>query len=89
MDNLFFGGFIESSRPNFGFISIINGLTDVDTTYNIIYEAVLNNPTYVILSEADTDHKIKVISKMIKHFEEKEDYEKCAELLRLKKAIQE
>lgn len=89
MDNLFFGGFVESNTPNWGFSAIINGLIDADTTFNIVYEAVINNPTFVILSEADPEHKVKVISKMISHFESKEDYEKCAELLRIKKAIQE
>ena len=87
MDNLF-NGFLYSSKSNWGFSAIINGLVDVDTTYNIVYEAVVNNPTYVIMSEADDEHKAKVITKMINHYEAKEDYEKCAELLKIKKSIQ-
>lgn len=89
MDNLFFGSFIHSNNPGWGFSAIINGLVDVETTYNIIYDAIIEHPTYVVFSKSDSDHKVKVLNKMIKHYEELEEYEKCANLLKIKKIILE
>lgn len=89
MDNLFFGSFIDSNSPGWGFSAIINGLVDVETTYNIIYDAIIQHPSYVIFSKSDSDHKVKVLTKMIKHYEELEEYEKCANLLKIKKIILE
>ncbi len=86
MDSLFFGNF-RNIQNSWGFSAIINGLVDADTTYNIVYEAVVNNPAYVIFSDSSPEHKRSILSKMIKHYELKEDYEKCAELLRIKKSI--
>ena len=88
MDNLFFGGFMNPKQNNWGFSAVLNGLVDEATTYNIVYEAVMSNPGYVIFGDGDRDHKIRVISKMIKYFEVREEYEKCATLLRLKKELE-
>lgn len=89
MDNLFFGGFTDPESHRWGFSAVLNGLTDKETTFNIVYEAVINNPTFVILSGGDTERKIKIITKMIKHFEGLEEYEKCSKLLRVKRAIEQ
>jgi len=86
MDSFFFENF-RDTPSNWGFSAIINGLTDKNTTYNIIYEAIMNHPSYIIFSEAKTEHKVAVILKMINHYESREDYEKCAELLIIKKQL--
>jgi hypothetical protein len=88
MDNLFFGGFMDPDRSQWGFSAVLNGLTDKDSTFNIVYEAVINNPTYVILSDGDNDRKIQILNKMLRYFESMEEYEKCYKLLRVKKAIE-
>lgn len=85
MDNLFYS-FAESSN-NWAFSAIINGLVDKDASYNIIYEAIMNHPSFVIFSDGKPEHKRKVITKMINHFEEREEYEKCSELLKIKNSI--
>ena len=50
MDNLFFGGFIDPENYRWGFSAVLNGLTDKETTFYIVYEAVINNPSFFILS---------------------------------------
>lgn len=89
MDNLFFGGFIDPDNYKWGFSAVLNGLTDKETTFNIVYEAVINNPSFVILSDGDTEKKLRILGKMIKHFEILEEYEKCSKLLNIKRAIKE
>ncbi len=87
MDNLFFGGFMDPDKSQWGFSAVLNGLTDKETTFRIVYEAVINNPTYVIFSECDKERKIKILDKMIRHFESLEEYEKCYNILNVKKSI--
>jgi len=89
MDNLFFGGFIDPDSYRWGFSAVLNGLTDKDTTFNIVYEAITNNPTFAVLSEGDTERKLTILTKMITHFEELEEYEKCFKLLNVKRAVEE
>ena len=86
MDSFFFENFRNTSS-NWGFSAILNGLTDKNATYDIIYKAIMSHPSYVIFSEANTEHKNSVILKMIKHYESIEDYEKCSELLKIKNTI--
>lgn len=89
MDNLFFGGFTDPDANRWGFSAVLNGLTDKETTFNIVYEAVINNPTFVILAGGDSERKIKILNKMIKHFESLEEYEKCSKLLKVKRAVEQ
>jgi len=64
-------------------------LTDDDHFYNIVYEAIMRHPSYVILSESNMDRKVQIITNMIIFFEQKEDYEKCYELFNIKKELEE
>jgi len=64
-------------------------LMNEDYFYNIVYEAVMSHPSYVIVANGNEERKLNVISNMIKFFEEKEDYEKCYDLLQIKKEIQD
>ena len=40
-------------------------LTDDDHFYNIVYEAIMRHPSYVILSESNMDRKVQIITNMI------------------------
>jgi len=57
--------------------------------YQALYEAVSKHPSYVVLSDLESDKKIKVLDGMIQYYEAKESYEKCATLLNIKKEIEE
>jgi hypothetical protein len=63
-------------------------LMDEDYFYNIVYEAVMSYPSYVVVSSGKEERKLQIIGNMITFFEEKEDYEKCYDLLQIKKEIQ-
>lgn len=63
--------------------------THQDQFYQALYNAISKNHTYVILSDLDIDKKVKIISDMIKYYEIKESYEKCAKLLNIKKGIED
>lgn len=67
----------------------MSSLMNEDHFYNIVYEAIMRHPSYVIVSESNGSRKIQIIGNMIKYFEEKEDYEKCYDLLNIKKELQE
>jgi len=84
MDSLFYS---FAGSNSWAFSAIINGLIDKDGSYNIIYDAIIKHPSYVILSDGEASHKIKVIDKIINHYEQKEEYEKCAALLNIKNSI--
>ena len=63
-------------------------LMDEDYFYNIVYEAVMSHPSYVIVANGKEERKLQIIGNMIKFFEEKEDYEKCFDLFQVKKEIE-
>lgn len=63
-------------------------LMDEDYFYNIVYEAVMKHPSYVIIASGKDERKLQIIGNMITFFEEKEDYEKCYDLFRIKKEIE-
>jgi len=64
-------------------------LINEDHFYNIVYEAIMRHPSYVILSDSNLERKAQIINNMIVFFEEKEDYEKCYELFIIKKELEE
>ena len=59
-----------------------------EALYQVLYKAILNHPSYVVLSDLPVGRKLQIIEEMIIHFELKEDYEKCANLLKLKKELE-
>ena len=48
---------------------------------------MIEHPTYVILSDMETERKYSILNKMMKYYESKEDYEKCAKLLEIQKQV--
>jgi hypothetical protein len=59
-----------------------------EALYAVLYKAISKHPSYVVLSDLPVDRKMNIIEEMLIHFELKEDYEKCANLLKLKKELE-
>ncbi len=55
--------------------------TSWDQYMNLCYNTIMMFPDQVLhYDERSAKHKIKSLSKIMLHFEEKEDFEKCAKL---------
>jgi hypothetical protein len=68
---------------------IIDGLmvSNEDVFFNTLYMAITNHPSYVITSDLENDRKDTILGAMLKHFENKEEFEKCACIFNIKKQI--
>jgi hypothetical protein len=68
---------------------IFDGLivNNEDMFFNALYMAITHHPTYVIASDLEDERKITILGVMLKHFEEKEEFEKCASIYNIKKQI--
>jgi len=89
-DSEMFMNFYDPRRdsPFYGMMASLI-FTHKDQFYQALYEAVSKHPSYVVLSDLESDKKIKVLDGMIQYYEAKESYEKCATLLNIKKEIEE
>lgn len=88
-----FDEFFENTTPENNGLpwQLIVGSLLVDNKealYSVLYKAISNHPSYVVLSDLPIDRKLHIIDEMIVHFELKEDYEKCANLIKLKKEVE-
>lgn len=74
---------------NHKWYKIIDGImvTNEDTFFNTLYMAITKHPTYVICADLETKRKDSILGAMLKHFESKEDFEKCACIFDIKKQI--
>lgn len=63
--------------------------TDIDQFMNLVLFSLKTHPDFAVEDDAPSDNKIKAMTKVLKHFEEKEDYEDCAFLLSLQKRIED
>lgn len=70
--------------------SLVNGLMLVNTEnfFKAIYDAIQKHPTYVILSDFESDRKMFILEEMLKHYENKEDFEKCKVIFDIKKQVE-
>tara|TARA_B100000212_G_C27242222_1_gene476452 strand:- start:523 stop:801 length:279 start_codon:yes stop_codon:yes gene_type:complete len=68
---------------------IIEGLmvNNKPAFFAALYQAMMEHPTYVILSDMPVERKIQILSNMLKYYEEKEDYEKCAQLVKMQQQV--
>ena len=84
--NPFFG----SGKPSSVWFQIIDGLlvNDKDQFFSALYMAIINHPTYVIMSDMDHGRKNIILAAMLDYFESKEEFEKCATIYKIKKEIQ-
>lgn len=51
---------------------------DPDAFMQLILEALKRHPELAIADEAPVSNKVRALEKMLKHLEEKEEYEDCA-----------
>jgi len=68
---------------------IIDGLmvNNRDAFFEALYRAMTNHPTYVITSDLENDRKKTILDIMLKHFETKEEFEKCASIFNIKNKL--
>lgn len=55
--------------------------------YVMLYHAMLEHPSYVILSDMPLERKLEILNRMMLHYEEREDYEKCAQLKSMQQQV--
>lgn len=85
-----YGSFFSGNKSNSKWFQIIDGLlvNDRDTFFIALYMAITNHPTYVILSDMDAGRKGVILNAMLEYFESKEEFEKCANIFKIKKQIE-
>mgnify|MGYP000234473391 FL=1 len=78
-----------SNSENRKWFKIIDGLivNNEDMFFNALYMAMTHHPTYVIAADLEDDKKDVILSAMLKYFENKEEFEKCASIYTIKKQI--
>jgi|TARA_B110000908_G_C10194310_1_gene422106 hypothetical protein len=89
MNNSFFDKG-EDSDNNEMWYSIVNNIMMLNSEafFRAVFDAMQNHPTYVILSDFETDRKIFIMNEMLKHYENREDFEKCKVIFEIKKQIE-
>lgn len=70
--------------------SLVNGLMLVNTEnfFRAVYDAIQQHPTYVILSDFEEDRKLFILERMLKFYEEREDFEKCKVIFDIKNQVE-
>jgi len=56
---------------------------------DMVLSALKNHPDLAVSDIAPAEHKIRALTRMLKHFEGLENYEDCAFILDLKKKIED
>jgi hypothetical protein len=56
--------------------------------FHALFSAISKHPSYVILSDMEVSRKNEIIDKMIKFYENREDFEKCLVLMNIKKELE-
>jgi len=62
---------------------------DPDAFMQLILESLKRHPELAISDEHSVERKIQALEKMIRHFEEKEEYEECAFIKKLSDQIKD
>jgi hypothetical protein len=55
--------------------------------FALLYQAMIEHPTYVILSDMPLERKLEILNGMMMHYEEREDFEKCGVLLEMQQQV--
>lgn len=71
------------------FYAIIEGIiaNNKPAFFQVLYQAMMEHPSYIILSDMERDRKVEILQQMLSHYENLEDYEKCANLFKLQKSL--
>ena len=85
MNNYF--GKDRSSRTKWDII--IDGLmvNNKSRFFAALYQAMMEHPTYVILSDMPQERKLEILNNMLNFYEEREDFEKCAKLFKMQQQL--
>ena len=62
---------------------------DIDQFMSLVLLSLKTHPDFAVEDDVPVDHKVEAMKKVLKHFEEKEDYEDCAFLRDLQKRIED
>lgn len=62
---------------------------DPDSFYDLIYGAIIEDPGLYISEGSIPEKKIQALDKMIQHYLEREEYERCGLLHELKNKIKD
>jgi hypothetical protein len=55
--------------------------------FTALYQAMMEHPTYIILSDMPCTHKLDILSNMLNFYEEREEFEKCANLFKIQQQL--
>ena len=68
---------------------IIDGLmvNSKSRFFAALYQAMMEHPAYVILSDMPQERKSEILSNMLNFYEEREDFEKCAKLFKIQQQL--
>lgn len=83
----FFSNRKNNEDPESELFAKILLLANRELFYTTLYNAIVTHPSYVILSDIPSPRKLEIINEMIQYYESREDYEKCAHLLKVKKQV--
>jgi hypothetical protein len=73
------------------FIAILEEFKDkdLDTFMGLVLFSLKTHPEFAVEDDTPAEDKVKAMKIVLKHFEEREDYEDCAFLLDLQKKIED
>ena len=73
------------------FIAMLEEMKDRDMNafMDMVLLSLKTDPDFAVEDDTPTVHKISAMKKVLKHFEEREEYEDCAFLLDLQKKIED
>lgn len=85
MDNTFFSR-DNGDSDNDMWYNIVNNimLLNSEAFFRAVFDAMQNHPTYVVLSDFESDRKLFIMEEMLKHYEAREDFEKCKVIYEIK-----
>ena len=55
--------------------------------FAMLYQAMMEHPAYIILSDMPQDRKVDILNNMLKFYEEREDFEKCINLFKMQQQL--
>lgn len=79
----------KSRRNKKDFYAAIEGLivNNKSMFFSVLYKAIMEHPAYVVLSDMPKKRKFEILEDMLQYYESHEDYEKCANLVKMKKSL--
>jgi len=81
--------FRNNRRNKKDFYAAIEGLlvNNKSVFFSVLYNAMMEHPAYVLLSDMPRERKFEIIEDMITYYEQQEAYEKCSNLVKMKNSI--